>query len=127
MKLYSNDNVVLPVVGDYCLGLGIDLNTIHLCLKETTHKKFELNNGAVLELEDVNYNLLRIPVAERGSKITDFMCSKFLTSSVDSIPSFHSNYFDSIDEEKSASAKVDALLSATFELEEKVVSTKQRN
>ena len=55
------------------------------------------------------------------------MCSKFLTSSVDSIPSFHSNYFDSIDEEKSASAKVDALLSATFELEEKVVSTKQRN
>ena len=44
MKLYNNDNVVLPVVGDYCTGLSIDLNTIHLCLKETTHKNFELNN-----------------------------------------------------------------------------------
>ena len=36
MKLYNN-NVVLPVVGDYCSGLGIDLNTIHLFLKGTTH------------------------------------------------------------------------------------------
>ena len=44
MKLYNNDNVVLPVVGDYCSGLSIDLNTIHLCLKGTTHKNFELNN-----------------------------------------------------------------------------------
>ena len=55
MKLYNNDNVELPVVGDYCSGLGIDLNTIHLCLKETAHKNFELNNGAVLELEDVKH------------------------------------------------------------------------
>ena len=54
MKLYNND-VVLPVVGDYCSGLSIDLNTIHLCLKETTHKNFELSNGAVLELEDVKH------------------------------------------------------------------------
>ena len=30
MKLYNNDHVVLPVVGDYCSGLGIYLNTIHL-------------------------------------------------------------------------------------------------
>ena len=65
---------------------------------------------------------MRIPVAERGSKITDFMCSKFLTSSVDSTTSFHSNSFDSVDEENSASSQVDALLSASFELEEKVVS-----
>ena len=69
-----------------------------------------------------NCNLLRIPVAQRGSKITDFMCSKFLTSSVDSTTSFHSNSFDSVDEENSASSQVDALLSASFELEEKVVS-----
>ena len=52
MKLYNND-VVFTVVADYCSGLRIDLNTIHLCLKEETHKNFELNNGAVLELEDV--------------------------------------------------------------------------
>ena len=65
---------------------------------------------------------MRIPVAQRGSKITDFMCSKFLTSSVDSTTSFHSNSFDSVDEENSASSQVDALLSASFELEEKVVS-----
>ena len=65
---------------------------------------------------------MRIPVAERGSKITDFMCSKFLTSSVDSTTSFHSNSFDSVDEENSASSQVDALLSASFELEEKVES-----
>ena len=162
MKLYKNDHVVLPVVGDYCSGLGIDLNTIHLCLIETTDKSFKLNNGAVLELEDVKHkerltwqafrqllfrlssadfqtnsdfaryyvgalkkiysNLLRIPVSEGGSKITDFMCSKFLTSSVDSTTSFHSNSFDSVGEEKSASSQVDALLSASFELEEKVVS-----
>ena len=50
------------------------------------------------------------------------MCSKFLTSSVDSTTSFHSNSFDSVDEENSASSQVDALLSASFELEEKVVS-----
>ena len=65
---------------------------------------------------------MHIPVAERDSKITDFMCSKFLTSSVDSTTSFHSNSFDSVDEENSASSQVDALLSASFELEEKVVS-----
>ena len=65
---------------------------------------------------------MRIPLAEQGSKITDFMCSKFLTSSVDSTTSFHSNSFDSVDEENSASSQVDALLSASFELEEKVVS-----
>ena len=65
---------------------------------------------------------MRIPVAERGSKITDFMYSKFLTSSVDSTTSFHSNSFDSVDEENSASTYVDALLSALFELEEKVMS-----
>ena len=65
---------------------------------------------------------MRIPVAEQGSKITDFMYSKFLTSSVDSTTSFHSNSFDSVDEENSASSQVDALLSASFELEEKVVS-----
>ena len=35
MKLYDNDAVVL-VVGDLCSGLGIDLNTIHLCLEEET-------------------------------------------------------------------------------------------
>ena len=161
MKLYNNDNVVVPVVGDYCSGLGIDLNTIHLCLKEETHKNFELNNGAVLELEDVKHkekltwqafsellfrlssinfqinsdsawyyvgalkktysNLLRIPVAERGTKLTDFMCSKFLTSSVAST-SFRSNSFYSVDEENSASSQVDTLLSASFELEEKVVN-----
>ena len=28
---------------------------LHLSLKETTHKNFELNNGAVLELEDVKH------------------------------------------------------------------------
>ena len=54
MTLYNNDNVVLPVVGDYCSCLGIDLNTIHLCLKQT-NKNFKLNNGAVLELEDVEH------------------------------------------------------------------------
>ena len=42
---------------------------------------------------------------------------KFLTSSVDSTTSFHLNSFDSVDEEN-----FDALLSASFELEEKVVS-----
>ena len=36
MKLYSNGNVMDPVVGDYCSGLGIDLNTIHFYLKEKT-------------------------------------------------------------------------------------------
>ena len=55
MKLYNNDNVVVHVVGDYYSGFGIDSNTIHLCLKEETHKDFELNNGTVLELEDVNH------------------------------------------------------------------------
>ena len=65
---------------------------------------------------------MRIPVAERGSKITDFMCSKFLTSSVDSTTSFHSNSFDSVDEENSFPAQVNALLSASFELKEKAVS-----
>ena len=50
------------------------------------------------------------------------MYSKFLTSSVDSTTSFHSNSFDSVDEENSASTQVDALLSALFELEEKVMS-----
>ena len=65
---------------------------------------------------------MRIPVAEQGSKITNFMCSKFLTSSVDSTTSFHSNSFDSVDEENSASSQVDALLSASFELKENVVS-----
>ena len=54
MKSY-NDNVVVPVVSDYCSGLAIDLNTIYLCLKEVTHKIFELNNGTVLELEDVKH------------------------------------------------------------------------
>ena len=54
MKLYNND-ILVPVVGDYCSGLGIDLNTIHLCLQEKKHKNFELNNGAVLELEDVKH------------------------------------------------------------------------
>ena len=89
------------------------------------HKNFQLNNEAVLELEDVKHkekltwqafselhftlssadfqinsesgryyvgalkkthsNLLCIPVAEQGVKITDFMCFKFLTSSVASI------------------------------------------
>ena len=46
---------MIPVAGDYCSGLGIDLNTIHLCLKETARKNFELNSGAVLELEDVKH------------------------------------------------------------------------
>ena len=55
MKLYTNDNVVVHVVGDYCSGLGIDLNTIDLYLKEETHKIFELSNGIVLELEDVKH------------------------------------------------------------------------
>ena len=50
------------------------------------------------------------------------MCSKFLTTSVDSTTSFHSNSFDSVGEEKPASSQVDALLSVSFELEEKVVS-----
>ena len=165
MKLY-NDDVVVPVVGDYCSGLGIDLNTIQIpCLNEKTHKNFELNNGAVVELEDVKHkekltwqafsdllfrlssadkfshfkrlsfqinldsaryyvdalkktysNLLHIPVAERGTKITDFMYSKFLTCSVAPTSSFHSNSFDSVvDEENSASSQVDALRSASFE------------
>ena len=55
MKLYNNDNVVLPVVGDYFSGLSIDLNTSNLCLKGKTHKNFELNNGAVLEIKDVKH------------------------------------------------------------------------
>ena len=50
------------------------------------------------------------------------MSSKFMTSSVASTTSFHSNSFDSVDEENSASTQVDVLLSASFELEEKVVS-----
>ena len=51
------------------------------------------------------------------------MCPKFLLSSVASTTSFHSNSFDSVvDEENSASSQVDALLSASFELEEKVVN-----
>ena len=32
----NNNNV--HVAEDYCSGLCIDLNTIHLCLKEETHK-----------------------------------------------------------------------------------------
>ena len=43
MNLYNNDNVVVPVVGDYCSGLGIDLSTILLCLKEETHENFQIN------------------------------------------------------------------------------------
>ena len=58
----------------------------------------------------------------RGSKITDFMCSKFLTNSVDSTTSVHSNSFDSVDEKNSVLSQVDALLSASFELQVKVVS-----
>ena len=105
MKLCDNDNVVVPVVVvDYCSGHGIDLHTIHLCLKEKTHKNFELNNGADI-------------------KITECICSKFLASSFAFTTSFHSNSFDSVvDEENSASSQVDALLSASFELEEKVVN-----
>ena len=64
---------------------------------------------------------MRIPVADRGTKITDFMRSKFLTSSLASTSS-HSYFFYSVDEENSASSQVDALLSASFELEEKVVN-----
>ena len=50
MKFNDNNNV--HVVGDYCSGLRIDLNTIHLCLKDE-NKNFEL--GAVLELEDAKH------------------------------------------------------------------------
>ena len=46
---------MLPVVDDYCSGLGIDLNTIILCLKEKLHKNFEVNSGAVLEIEDLKH------------------------------------------------------------------------
>ena len=67
MKLYNSDNAVLPVVGDYCSCLGIDLNTIHLCLKQTTNKNFELNNGAVLQLEGVKHE----------EKLTWQACSQF--------------------------------------------------
>ena len=53
MKLYNNDNAVVPVVGDYCSGLGIELNTIHLCLKEEAHKNVELN-GKLLNWKSLN-------------------------------------------------------------------------
>ena len=46
---------MLPVVDDYCSGLGIDLNTIILCLKEKLHTNFEVNSGAVLEIEDLKH------------------------------------------------------------------------
>ena len=54
MKLYNKDNIVVRVVADCCSGLCIDC-TIHLCLRDETHKSFELNNGAVLELEHVKH------------------------------------------------------------------------
>ena len=50
------------------------------------------------------------------------MCSKLVTSFIDSTILFHSNSFDSVDKENSASSQVDALLSASFDLKEKVVS-----
>ena len=66
---------------------------------------------------------MQIPVAEQGNKKTDFMYSKFLASSVASCISFHSHSFDSINEENSSSSsQVDAMLSASFELKEKVVN-----
>ena len=65
---------------------------------------------------------MQIPVVEPGNKKTDFMCSKFLKSSAACFTSLHSNSFYSVDEENSASSQVDALLSASFKLVEKVVN-----
>ena len=65
---------------------------------------------------------MQIPVVEPGNKKTDFMCSKFLKSSAACFTSLYSNSFYSVDEENSASSQVDALLSASFKLVEKVVN-----
>ena len=49
------------------------------------------------------------------------ICSKYLTCSIASTSSFHSNSFYSVYEENSAPSLVDTL-SASFEFEEKVVN-----
>ena len=40
-------------IGKNCCMLGIDLSVIDLCLKGATDQCFDLNNGAVLELDDL--------------------------------------------------------------------------
>ena len=83
MKLYNKDNVVVPVVADYCSGLCIDC-TIHLCLRDETHKSFELNNGAVLELEHVKHRekLTWQPFSEFFCTLVSRFSNKFRFCSV---------------------------------------------
>ena len=57
----SNSNASVPsgsanIIGDYCLGLGIDENIVNSCFSETLHKCFKLNNGAIIELRDFLIN-----------------------------------------------------------------------
>ena len=51
MKFNDNNNV--HVVGDYCSGLRIDLNTIHLCLKDENIKILNL-------VQFLNWKMLNI-------------------------------------------------------------------
>ena len=85
---------------------------------------FQVNSDLVLYwcFKKTHSNWLQIQVVEPGNKKTDFMCSKFLKSSAACFTSLHSNSFYSVYEENSASSKVDALLSASFKLVEKVVN-----
>ena len=51
-KLYPSSVVEDDIfIGKNCCMLGIDLNVIDLCFKGAIDKCFELNNGAVLELD----------------------------------------------------------------------------
>ena len=55
----SDSNASVPsanILGDYCLGLGIDENIVNSCFSETSRKCFKLNNGAVIELHDFLIN-----------------------------------------------------------------------
>ena len=55
----SDSNASVPsanIIGDYCLGLGIDENIVNSCFSETSHKCFKLNNGAIIELHDFLIN-----------------------------------------------------------------------
>ena len=53
MELYNNDNNNVHVVGDYCSGLHIDLNTIHLYLKDENIKILNL-------VQFLNWKMLNI-------------------------------------------------------------------
>ena len=55
----SDSNASVPsanIIGDYCLGLGINENIVNSCFSETSHKCSKLNNGAIIELHDFLIN-----------------------------------------------------------------------